>query len=399
MLGIKNIIIRTAENGQDYTGIKLAKDTSSSTEIIVPKYYMPDMNKPVDDLTKDEKRKLKQLTKAWRKYQARLKTKNNGIVEGSGINFDFDVVFILIQDFLESGLYIDFERTEKISNVGKIDFSRTIKKCRPIILNEGPLYLPYITRTKKIADEELVRNTQILVLNDIAKKVGWLIGFNIHIPPIGIKGGLNKSLVSKLKMAKNNSYNTRKLKLIDSLVQYLTMLDLVGNDENELFVSIVYKFWEDMIADTIGNVDHSTLDSIFYIRHRYVDRRTGAVYRMPRDLNPLMPDAVYMENNDIILLDAKYYDKMSFPTNEDITKQFAYMRKAYEYYGSSYDYRNIFVMPTDDNYHYSNRQAVFDVDPHITRTKDLVPIGVLYLNVSKVVECYVNSSNISATVL
>lgn len=103
---------------------------------------------------------------------------------------------------------------EILSNVGKIDFPRTIKKCRPTILDEGPLYLPYITRAKKIADENLVRNTQILVLNDIAKKVGWLIGFNIHIPPMGISAGLNKSLISKLKVAKNNSYNTRKLKLI-----------------------------------------------------------------------------------------------------------------------------------------------------------------------------------------
>ena len=45
MVGIKNIVIRTAENGQDYTGIKLGKDASSYTEIIVPKYYMPDMDK------------------------------------------------------------------------------------------------------------------------------------------------------------------------------------------------------------------------------------------------------------------------------------------------------------------------------------------------------------------
>ena len=69
MVGIKNIIIRTAENGQDYTGIKLGKDNSSYTEIIVPKYYMQDMNKSVEDLSKDEKRKLKQLVKAWRKYK------------------------------------------------------------------------------------------------------------------------------------------------------------------------------------------------------------------------------------------------------------------------------------------------------------------------------------------
>lgn len=399
MVGTKEIIIRTAENGQDYTGIKFGKNDNCDTEIIIPRYYMPEMRKSVDDLSKDEKRKLKQLAKAWKKYQARLKTKNNGVLIGTGINYDFDVVFKLVRDFLESGLYIEFEHTEKMSNVGKIDFPRTIKKCKPIILDEGPLYLPYITRTKKLADEDLVRNIQILVLNDIAKKVGWLIGFNIHIPQTGIKGGINKSLISKLKMAKNNSYNTRKLKLIDYLVQYLTMLDLLGNDGKEIFVSVVYKFWEDMIADVVGNVDHVTLERIFYIRHRYINKRTGAVYRMPRDLNPLMPDSVYMDDEKIVILDAKYYDKYSFPTNDDITKQFAYMRKAYGYYGTGYDYRNIFVVPTDDSYHYSNRVAVFDSDPHISRTDDLIPIEVMYLNVTEVVKNYISSTNISASVL
>lgn len=121
-------------------------------------------------------------------------------------------------------------------------------------------------------------------------------------------------------MAKNNSYNTRKLKIIECLVQYLTMLDLMGNDEKDVFVSVVYKFWEDMISDIVGNVDHSMLERIFYIRHRYINKRTGAVYRTPRDLNPLMPDAVYMDNGNIIILDAKYYDKASLFTNDDITK-------------------------------------------------------------------------------
>ena len=120
---------------------------------------------------------------------------------------------------------------------------------------------------------------------------------------------------------------------------------------------------------------------------------------MPRELNPLMPDAVYMDDDNIIILDAKYYDKVSLPTNDDITKQFAYMRKAYGYYGVGYEYRNIFVLPTDDNYHYSNREAVFDMDPHITRSEDLVPIEVMYLNVTEVIKNYISSVNISAFVL
>lgn len=397
MVGIKQISIRTAENGQDYTGIKISADVDESTEIIVPRYYMPEMNKPVELLSKDEKRKLKRLTKAWGKYQKRAKTKNNGEFEGEGMNFDFDVVFRLIQDFLEYGLYTEFEKTEKLSNVGKIDFPRTIKRCTPILIDDDPLYLPYITRTKKVADENLVRDTQVLVLNDISNKVGWLVGFNVFIPQTGIKEGLDKSLITKLKMAKNTSYNTRKINLIDYLIRYLTMLNVAGNNNRELFVSVVYKFWEDMISETIGNVDKGTLDRIFYIRHRYRNKKTGVVSRMPRELNPLQPDSVFMEGNDIIIIDAKYYDENNTPQNDDITKQFAYMRKAYGYYGPSHSYRNIFVLPTEHNNHYSNKEAIFD--PDLSMTDDLVPIEVLYLNVTEIVENYIASNNISASVL
>ena len=399
MIHTKNIIIRTTDNGQDYTGIRFGTDNNSDTEIIIPRYFMPEMNKPVENLSTEEKTKLKLLARAWTKYQKRLKTKNNGEQHGEGINYDFDVVFCLVRDFLESGLYLEFEKSEKLSNSGKIDFSRTMKKCRPLILDEGPLYLPYVTRTKKIADEDLVRNVQILVLNDIAKKVGWLIGFNIHIPQVGIKVGIDNALISKLKMVKNNSYNTRKITLINYLVQYLSMQNLVGTDDKIIFVSIVHKFWETMIADVVGNVERNMLDKIFYVRHRYINKRTGAVYKEARELNPLIPDSVYMTGTDITILDAKYYDKYSLPNNHDITKQFAYMRKAFGYYGPAYTYRNIFIMPTDDCNHYSNKEIVFDVDPIITRKDDLIPIEIMYLNVTEVVKCYVNSLNISTSII
>lgn len=398
MVNTQQIVVRTAQSGKDGIGIKLGKDKQEYSEVIVPRYFMPDMEKRVEDLTKDDKRKLKILVKAWKKYQNRVRTKNNGELRGEGINFDFDAALRLVQDFLEYGIYIEFEKTEIRSNHGKIDFPRTIKKCQPVILDEGPLYLPYITRTKKVADEDLVRNVQILVLNDISRKIGWLIGFNIQFPQVGIKEGINNSLISKLKMAKNNSYNTRKISLINYLIEYISMDSVVGTDDNRnLFVSVVHKFWEDVISEILGNVDHSTLDKIFYIRHRYINKKTGTVYKLARELNPLMPDAVLDENGEIVIIDAKYYDKRYLPENDDITKQFAYMRKAFGYYGATRQYRNIFVLPTDDYNHYSNRQAVFD--PDIAMTDDLIPINVLYLNVSEAIDYYINSTNVSSVVL
>lgn len=398
MISPKVIKVKTADKGTDYLGIKLGEKKDEITQIIVPKYYLPDFEKNIDDISKGEKKALRSLVKAWQKYQHRINTKNNGESKESGINFDFDICIQLIQDFLEFGLYIEFERNEVLSNCGKIDFPRTIKKCTPIILDEGPLYLPYITKVKKIADEDLVRDMQILVLNDIAEKIGWLIGFNVRLQQSGVRNSIGKASVTKLKMAKSNSFNTRKIRLIDLLIQYLTMPSIKGVEGENLFVSVVYKFWEDMISDVLGNVKKNELERIFYIRHRYINKRTGFVSKS-HIMKPLMPDSVYIDltTDSIDILDSKYYKKGFLPENEDITKQFAYMRKAYGYYGSTYKYRNIFVMPTDDNNHYSNLEAIFDES--VSSIDDLVPIEVLYLNVPLVVNEYINSNNISDSVL
>lgn len=398
MISTRKISVRTAENGKEYLGIRLGKAEDEVTQIIIPKYYMPDFEKNIDDLNIAEKKALKNLVKAWQKYQKKVKTKNNGELKGSGINFDFDIVIQLIQDFLEFGLYVELEKHEISSNCGKIDFPRTIKRCTPMILDEGPLYMPYITKVKKIADEDLVRDIQVLVLNDIAKKVGWLLGFNIRLPQGGINISVNKSVIPKLKMAKSNSYNTRKLKLIDSLIGYLSMPSMEGIEANELFVSVVYKFWEDMISDVLGNVSRADLDKMFYVRHRYLNKKTGKISQK-HIMKPLMPDSVHKDDsiNNITILDSKYYQKGLLPENDDITKQFAYLRKAYAFFGASYEYRNIFVMPTDNSNHYSNLYAIFDED--VMPREDLVPIEVLYLNVSLVVENYIHSMNISALVL
>ena len=399
MKNISTVVVRSAEDGQDFLGIRISNENDRDTEIVTPRYYMPDMKKPAEKLTKEERQKLKQLVRAWKKYQSRKKTKNNGEIENDGVNYDFDAAFSLVQDFVDYGLYIELEKLEARRTCGKIDFSKTIKKCRPILLDEGPLYLPYITNVKKVADESLVRDTQILVLNDIARKIGWLIGFNIYIPQHGVNSSRNKSLISRLKMIKGGSYNSRKLLLIDNLIQYLSAEMSSSKDNNDLFVSVVYEFWEDIVSVILGNVDKSELDKYFYIRHRYSDKKTGAFYKIKRELNPLKPDAVYKDDikKHLIIFDAKYYDKKVLPNNYDITKQFAYMRKAYGYYGGGYEYRNIFILPTDDCSHFSNRIAYFD--PDVPPVDDLLPIEVIYINVYKAVELYLETKNVSAAVL
>lgn len=398
MIRTRKIIVRTAENGREYLGIKLGSKEDEGTQIIIPKYFMPDFEKNIEDLNHDEKKALRNLVKAWQKYQKRVKTKNNGELKDAGINFDFDVVIQLIQDFLEYGLYVELEKHEISSNCGKPDFPRTIKRCTPVILDDGPVYMPYITKVKKIADEDLVRDIQVLVLNDIAKKVGWLLGFNIRLPQGGINISVNKSVIPKLKMAKSGSYNTRKLKLIDSLIGYISMASMKGVAADKLFVSVVYKFWEDMISDVLGNVSRADLDRMFYVRHRYLDQKTGKISPNHK-MSPLMPDSVYKDESvkNIIILDAKYYRKGFLPQNDDITKQFTYMRKAYSVFGGSYKYRNIFVLPTEGSSHYSDLCAVFDED--VSAVDDLVPIEVLYLNVPLVVDNYIHSIDMSASVL
>lgn len=383
----RSVNIISATNGRDKVGFAF----DSGTQITVPAHYLDCGQKSLSDFGKSEKDKLKRLIKAWRKYQQSIVNEGNGISEGKIDNYNFDLALSIIQDFIENGLYIEFENIKTIRKSGKMEFADTIKKCKPILTNQGAVYLDYYTKVKKNDDQSILQAAQALVLNEIAEQIGWAIGFTVFVEVTDRTVKLNESLVTRLLRLRNNSFNTRKIHLINLIARYIEMKANLDKNSDDYMIATAYRFWEAIVANVVGNVGKRKLNKIFFTRHEYIRKSDNTIAVKNK---PLMPDAAYADDANIVVLDAKYYMNGMLPMNYDITKQFAYMDKAQAYYSDQgdYQYRNIMVLPTDGATEYSDLIIVFDED----YPDEKIPIELLYLNFTDALNAYVAGNKLDA---
>jgi len=387
----KSLIIENAENGLGKIGLIAGDDT----KIVLPMFYLNNIKKEISEITKEEKLKLKVMVKAWRKYQIKHHNDIKASGEDESPNYNFDVALSIIEDYVNNGLYTEFEKVDKLKKDGKIDFAKTIKKCKSLLTQQGPVYLSYISQVKKMNDEETIRSIQRIVVNSISREIGWLVGFNIQLP---IEYGLSvitKKSIYDLNESRNNSFNTRKLKLTDLLIEYIKCTKKENTAVcSNMFVATAYRFWEEIIFNVFGNLTNKEISEQFYVRHAYQNSKDKKKIRV---MDPLMPDAIYKDDRMICIIDAKYYSPNNYPTNDDISKQFIYAAKAVKSHGENYCYKNWFVMPTNKESKVAKQQVIFDVN--ISGTDEYSAIKIYYANMDEMILNYINDKKMDALII
>lgn len=376
---MRSINIKTIDNGLNNIGIV----DNNETIFFIPKYFIDEQVINAEQIDKDLRSKLKLLVKALYKFDKNRISK--GLTTGNDNLYNFDVVLSIVNDFIENGLYFEFEKYYSLGHSGKIDFPKTFKKCKPMYTFKGPVYLNYITSKKKEDSNELIKKVQTLVLNDISKKIGWLIGYNIFLDTKDIDFQLGEFLLPLLEKEKHNTFNSRKQNLISLLSKYIDMYSSEKGTDGLVFCT-AFSLWEEMVRVSLSNVSKKDKEDIFYVRHVYRNINSRQDCKV---LPPLMPDAVYKDDYSIYILDGKYYCSGQLPNNDDITKQFVYMIKAIETFKDDFCYRNIFVLPTSNHNYLSPLQVEFDVN--IKNTDDLPHIELMYLNFEELLRAYVEN--------
>ena len=372
---MRRINFKEIESGKEKIGIDIS---SEEYTILIPKYLLS--SQELNQLNKESKEKIKKLFKAWEIYQIRNKGELGATFTNENNIYDLNNSLEIIKDFIEHGLYIEQEDSTKITNTGKMDFKKTINNCNPLYTEQGPIYLEYITNTKKPNDQNFLRIVQTTVINEISEDFGWIICFNIKFP-IHEKIQLNKKTRLILYQKLQQSFNSRKINLIKLLIKYIDMNSKGIKEGKKLFIGIANLFWEDMIDFVIGNVTKEELKKYFYIRHAYVEGTTTI-----QRLSALMPDSIYKDDLNIIVIDSKYYVNDGLPDNDDINKQIIYILKAYELFPNHENFGNCFVLPTDKKSHTSNKKVKFDEDVE----DELLSINLIYANVNEIVHYYTN---------
>ena len=376
-----DVSIQSVQNGKDNIGI-ITHD--SNLIFSIPAFYISNINKKAKDLSYDEVKKLKILVRAWKKYSSKSSIKSDLESSNESRDYNFNTAFEIIQDFVEYGLYNEYEKKYVLTNSGKIDFVKTIKKCKPLYTDQGPIYLEYLRKSKSLSDELLLQHVQMFALTDISSKIGWLLGFNIkfafhnHL--------INKATSNILKRLKNTTFNSRKLHLINLLVSYLnSQFSQKINAENGLLVSPAHVFWESILFDTLQSIPKNRISKFYNIHHSYFQNDDLYI-----QFTPLRPDIIVEKTTKTQVIDAKYYVSNNLPQSEDISKQILYLEKAKLVNPQISNFENYFILPTDSPTYLSDIKARFDT----TSNQSDKIIHLYYMNVTSVINAYVEGLKI-----
>ncbi len=269
----------------------------------------------------------------------------NGLKPENGI--PFQAYLYVIKDFFDRGYYKEREQYYQIGKKGKINWSRTIKNCDPVIQNNQAYYLDYVVKKNTVNEDELISLIHKYCVFESFYKFGWL--FTSYIPQKPHLGLTKKMMKAVVNDKLQNTFKDQNKQLFKNM---LAIIECFNDDSETDFKCGTYRFeyvWEKLIDRTFGISNKSD-----YFPKTTWHTSDNRVY----DNSYLEPDSIMVTDGKIYVLDAKYYKYGStanpshLPESTSINKQITYGEyiatsdKFYDESGHP-DVYNAFIMPYD----------------------------------------------------
>lgn len=328
-----------------FIGLKIK---NNQPKIFFPKGYELPTN--VKNLRYSVKNLIYVLSTFKKKYERNC-NQNKNIIDD--FSFPFDSYLIVLDFFISNGYYKEKHISYKINGNGKINWTKTIQKIKPIIEKNNITYLKTVNKKDQYNYDNILTLIHKFLVWDSLNKIGWLYNINIQEKPI-IK--FNKSLFKKIIMKKlNNVYNDKEKRLFKAMLSIVEKYDSINNNLKEITYGTFHfnLIWEFMLDSIFGVKDKNR----FFPQSFYFDKKSKNKYIN----DSLRPDVIMIdESNNYYVIDAKYYlygitnKKEYLPSTSSICKQIIYA----EYIENNFKIEpknifNVFILPfnRNDNYH------------------------------------------------
>lgn len=335
------------------------------------------------EITKDNYFYIKQLkmyAKSILKALSFYKARNNLADVTSG-DSNPEVALKIVSDFIQNGLYRDYEKYECINGVGKIDFKKTITKVSPTITNEDFIF-DNLVITRKNSYNGFISQVQANIINHFMLNGGELFFgslFKIDLP----KMKLTSKVIIDLKIEKFNTSNSRKLQLINWSIDYINGVVNQRQNGNWNYAIVASTLWEEMIDLCYSNQEK---------RDRTKYGQQYKMYYSPVDLiygRFTQHDTICEFKDYIMIIDAKMYlDSKNLISEEILGKQFGYYDRAKDLNKSKKIF-NILIKPNNPNNSVLNKFEAVIPSPEIKKTMDLDNFILIYsLDYLRLMEAY-----------
>jgi len=260
--------------------------------------------------------------------------------------FPVQAYLYVIRDYYMRGYYKEQEVQYIVSKTGKINWNRTIKTQKPYVQGTNVFYLEFMIKNNTVNENELITLIHEYCVYDSFDKIGWL--FTKAMPAKSRIKYNYKLFVSVIKKKLATTFNDRNKVLFRNL---LAIINYQGDKENNRD----YKYgtnrfeyiWERMI------------DRVFGIENKedYFPKSAWNLGGVDYDNAALKPDTIMILNDNVYILDAKYYKygdtgrPGDLPGSTSINKQITYgeyIAEQQEFkllHGTHMEVYNVFLMP------------------------------------------------------
>ena len=358
--------------GRDFVGVSEGKH--GKIEVSVP--YGVDIPSAVDSSDYENLHFLKIYVKSIQRALNSSVVKNEIDDVSVGMKHPMAAVNIVC-DYITMGLIISHITEEKRATTGKMDLRRTIQKVVPSYINGDLIYDEYITRKKRIKEDNLVATVQANVINHFIENGGEILfGAKLKVPAKPIR--LDKTVISKLRRELNQTYNSRNQTVIRWMIEYIQGLSVSSDSDKNgkwKYAIIASTLWESMILSVYGNQYPND-------KTKYGKRYTFYSFSQGKDVikgSPTQHDVIYEDDNQVIIIDAKMYGNPKNLLSEEVLgKQFGYYVEAKK---KNPNKRIINILFAPTIIEKGERDGFADLvitDPHIEESTDPDRIIFLY---------------------
>src|SRR5574344_143501 len=306
--------VKDASKGSDFVGLAIKRDKDKNLEAwaTFPMGYGSEAktHESVSPELRSEILLLVRTISGCKRLEGECVSQINS--EKSKQNFPIASIIYLIEDFLDRGSY--YTEKEKIAGrglPGKISWSATIKRIKPIVSETGTAFLDFIVRKTRIKQDQLITELHKYCVRRAFEYLGFL--YTSAMPEEGLltgddigKDGAYYSAFLEEKIAETHLEANAEL--------FSQMKNLIDNSDCESELSAVtygttsfHVVWESMVDRVYGTIEESEKKYVQPGSHwAFVDDSSKT-----RNNAVLRPDTIMLTgkgpDKKCYILDSKYY--------------------------------------------------------------------------------------------
>jgi len=284
-------------------------------------------------------------------------------VKSQSVSYPIHAYLNVVNSYLQSkAYYMESERKYIVSDHGKTNWSRTIKRQKPMIQQNGtPFYLQRdVINFTPNGNNYLTRIHEWCVYEGFAR-IGWLFTNIMPEKPhiIFQKAKFTEAIKNKL----GKTYNDNEKTLFQSMLSIVNYTDEISERNQMHFGTDRFEYVWERIIDRIFGVEDKEL--------YFPKTKWNLLYGSTKMNSYLQPDTVMISDNKIVIIDAKYYkygitgNPNDLPGSSSINKQIAYgeyvsiSEIVKKKHGDGYQVFNIFIMPFNSSVNPFNTNSTF----------------------------------------